>query len=218
MNITIDKSILELQPNTKLAIIEASVKFSKRSNELKSEMEDFANSFRSQHKIEDIAKIQEIADTRKAYRSLGKEPARYRVSSESLLRRIVQAKSLYYINNIVDCNNYISIKTGHAVCCFDKSKVQGNVSFKIAAQGTTYKGIGKDELNIEYLPVFTDINGAFGSPTSDSQRTMITENTKDIIFVIVNFSKIQHLHEHIQMAENYLVKYCDAQITSKVIV
>ncbi|MCF8231187.1 MAG: hypothetical protein K9J27_03280 [Bacteroidales bacterium] len=66
--------------------------------------------------IEDIASLQPVKDTRQAYKALGKKPARYRVSSEALHRRIIQGKGLYFINNVVDITNLVSIRSGYGIC------------------------------------------------------------------------------------------------------
>lgn len=56
-----------------------------------------------------ISEVAPVAAARKAYRALGKDPGRYRVSSEALLRRIRQGKGLYRINTVVDTNNLVSL-------------------------------------------------------------------------------------------------------------
>lgn len=212
MNIKIDQNLTDKHPFVKLASLTAKVKFQNLNIDLKNELQLFATEFLSTHKIEDIAQSPAINDTRKAYRAFGKQPARYRVSSEALLRRIVQGKGLYFINNIVDVNNLVSVKSKHAVCCFDADKIQGEVSFKIAESGAVYQGIGKGVLNIENLPVFADDLGAFGSPTSDSQRTMVTDKTENILFVIVSFSETDNLEFELKEAQVLLERYCQAEI------
>ncbi|MCL3779458.1 hypothetical protein EMN47_03555 [Prolixibacteraceae bacterium JC049] len=217
--IKITSTIHQLYPSTALGIIEANVSIQKKNNELINKMEEFATQFKSNNAIEAIAQIPAINDTRSAYRAFGKEPARYRVSSEALLRRIVQGKGLYYINNVVDVNNLVSIESGHGICCFDRTKIEGDdILFTIADEGETYKGIGKGELNISKLPVFKDEKGSFGSPTSDSQRTMITDSTSKILFIIVSFSGNRHLDHNCQKAKDYLQTYCNAEITNYYIV
>jgi DNA/RNA-binding domain of Phe-tRNA-synthetase-like protein len=42
-------------------------------------------------------------------------------------------------------------------------------------------------LNLEGLPVFCDAAGPHGSPTSDSERTMVTLETKKVIAIIISF-------------------------------
>ena len=48
--------------------------------------------------------------------------------------------------------------------------------------------IGKELINIANLPVLTDSIGSFGSPTSDSERAMITNNVNKILICIYSFS------------------------------
>jgi DNA/RNA-binding domain of Phe-tRNA-synthetase-like protein len=69
--------------------------------------------------------------------------------------------------------------------------------FRAGRAGETYKGIGKYELNLEGLPVFTDALGTFGSPTSDSEQTMVTAAAKKILLVIISFGGPQGLERWI---------------------
>lgn len=156
--------------------------------------------------IEDIARLPQVHATREAYKALGKKPARYRVSSEALHRRIVQGKGLYFINNVVDINNLISIKSGCGICLYDTDKIRGDIVFRIAGTGETYRGIGKYDLNLEKLPVFSDDLGAFGTPTSDSERTMITSSTKNVLFVMVSFQN-DSLNPWLDQAEDLIRKF-----------
>jgi DNA/RNA-binding domain of Phe-tRNA-synthetase-like protein len=62
----------------------------------------------------------QITSWRKAYRSLGVKPSKYRASIESMLRRVVRGDSLPSINTLVDIGNIISLRYlipagGHAV-------------------------------------------------------------------------------------------------------
>ena len=149
---------------------------------------------------------------------MGKEPSRYRVSSEALIRRILQGKGLYRINNVVDTNNLISIETGYSVGSYDLENLHGNINFRIGNIGEKYQGIGKEMINIENLPVFADDFGAYGSPTSDSTRAMITEKSKDILTVLISFNGIEELEKSIDIAKKYLTKYADAEDMRSIIV
>lgn len=192
----------------------------KSSNKLLIENLDSAcENFASNHKVEDIAKLQVIADSRKAYRTLGKDPARYRLSSEALLRRIVKEKGIYKINNIVDINNLLSITSYYSICAFDISKLQAPITFTIGTKEDEYYGIGRGLLNIENLPVFEDQLGKFGSPTSDSDRVKITNETRSISMNIISFSGTSDLEIQLNKLKEYLIKFAEAQnIKHKVIV
>jgi DNA/RNA-binding domain of Phe-tRNA-synthetase-like protein len=52
------------------------------------------------------------------------------------------------------------------------------------AAGEKYEGIGKQTWHLEGRPVLADPAGPFGSPISDSTRSMITESAKQIMIVI----------------------------------
>ena len=168
--------------------------------------------------LENLTEQTNIKTSRKAYKSLGKEPSRYRVSSEALIRRILQGKGLYKINNIVDTNNLISIETGYSVGSYDLQKLQGNINFRIGKDGESYKGIGKEMINIERLPVFADDIGAYGSPTSDSTRAMITEKSKEMLTVVISFNGIKGLEESIDLAKRYLIQFANAENISSIII
>lgn len=105
-----------------------------------------------------------------------------------MLRRIANKKGLYRVNNVVDVNNIMSITTGYSIGSYDMDKLQGNIYFDKAG-ACTYKGIGKELVNIENLPVLTDDIGFFGNPTSDSERSMVKEGRHQIMTVIYSFSK-----------------------------
>jgi len=132
------------------------------------------------------------------------------LSSEALLRRIVKGSDLYYINNVVDQLNLVSISTGYSIGGYDADKIEGNVEFGIGRLNEPYIGIGRGELNIEGLPVFRDLKGAFGTPTSDSERTMVTEKTKKFLMVIIGFGANEKLNEASKMAVSLLKEFAGA--------
>jgi DNA/RNA-binding domain of Phe-tRNA-synthetase-like protein len=135
----------------------------------------------------------QVEATRAAYKALGKDPARYRNSAEALLRRVVGGKGLPEINAVVDVINLVSVESRLPVGLYDLGHVVGEIVFRAGKSGETYKGIGKYDLNLEGLPVFADTVGPHGSATSDSERTMVTPATKEILAVIVAFSGSENL-------------------------
>jgi DNA/RNA-binding domain of Phe-tRNA-synthetase-like protein len=128
-----------------------------------------------------------ILATRAGYKALGKDPARYRGSAEALLRRIIAGKGLPRINNLVDVINLVSAESRLPIGLYDLAHVEGPIEFRAGRSGETYKGIGKYDLNLEGLPVFADGKGPHGSPTSDSERTMVTDATTRVLAIIVSF-------------------------------
>ena len=77
-------------------------------------------------------------------------------------------------------------------------------------EGETYKGIGKEEINIEYLPVLADEKGAIGSSTSDSERAMITDSAKEVLTLIYSFSRNEDLEKALEYGKKYMEQYAKA--------
>ena len=81
----------------------------------------------------------------------------------------------------------------------------------IGKKDEQYKGIGKEQINIENLPVLTDSIGSFGSPTSDSERAMITSNASEILMCIYSFSGKTDIDEYLKYGKEILEKYANAK-------
>src|SRR6266478_7611562 len=76
-----------------------------------------------------------ILATRAGYKALGKDPARYRGSAEALLRRLVSAKGLPRINNVVDVINLASVESRLPIGLYDLASVEGAVEFRAGRAG-----------------------------------------------------------------------------------
>lgn len=133
------------------------------------------------------AEIDGVAAARRAYRAMGKDPTRYRVSSEALIRRVVQGKGLTSINNVVDVNNLISLRSHCPVGSYRLDALMPSVEFRPGREGETYRAIARGPLNLADLPVFADGSGPFGSPTSDSERSMIRPGSGRVLLLVIDF-------------------------------
>lgn len=207
--IGISESLKSEIPNLKLGLISAEVIYEKLNTDLWEVIDKEIERIKT-IPIEMIKEIHQIHSSRDAYKSLGKEPARYRLSAEALHRRIINGKGIYQINNIVDVINLASVKTGYSIGGYDSNKIKGNVLFDIGKANEEYEAIGRGKLNIDSLPVFRDETGAFGSPTSDSLRTMISEKTKNILLIVVNFGGHENFHKDLLLITQLLKEYCNA--------
>jgi DNA/RNA-binding domain of Phe-tRNA-synthetase-like protein len=160
----------------------------------------------------------QVETTRAAYRALGKDPARYRNSAEALLRRVVGGKGLPQINAVVDVINLVSVESRLPVGLYDLGHVTGEIVFRAGRAGETYKGIGKYDLNLEGLPLFADTVGPHGSATSDSERTMVTATTKEILAIIVSFGGAENLERWTQRLGALLQQYAaGAEIATSIV-
>jgi DNA/RNA-binding domain of Phe-tRNA-synthetase-like protein len=94
---------------------------------------------------------------------------------------------------------------------YDLGHVTGEIVFRAGRAGETYKGIGKYDLNLEGLPLFSDNAGPHGSATSDSERTMVTAETKEILAVIISFGGADGLERWAQRMSTLLTQHATAQ-------
>jgi DNA/RNA-binding domain of Phe-tRNA-synthetase-like protein len=211
INIKISQNLKSKWKNIAIGSIQAEIIVKPSCQELTNKLDEACIDFSAKHEVEDISKLNIIADSRKAYKALGKDPARYRLSSEALLRRIVKDKGIYKINNIVDINNLLSITSFYSICAFDISKLQPPIEFTIGTKEDEYYGIGRGLLNIENLPVFEDQLGKFGSPTSDSERVKVTDSTTHISMNIISFSGMAELDSQLNLLKEYLIQFAKAK-------
>jgi DNA/RNA-binding domain of Phe-tRNA-synthetase-like protein len=158
---------------------------------------------------ESIRLVTGISMGKKAYRQLGKDPNRYRLSAEALMRRVLKGKGLNSISSVVDALNLVSLRTGITIGGFDYSQIRGNVSLGIGSFGEEFLAIGRGPLNVEKLPVYRDESGAIGSPTSDSVRTQITLATNQVLMLITGFYGKNGIEEAFLQLNELLVKFCN---------
>lgn len=211
MELIIDKPIVEACPNMQIGIIRCSVKNSPTSEELWDELQDECLRIKNSYELLEINKRPAISATRKLYKALGKDPNRYRVSSEALCRRIIRGINIYRINTLVDLINLASIHSGYAIGGFDADKIEGNkLTLRAGRADDKFEGIGRGFLNIEGLPAYFDNIGGIGTPTSDEERTKMTLETSHIHININAFNEEIPMPEMMDWTISLLKKYADA--------
>ena len=210
MIITISDAVRAAAPGLALGVVEATVSVRPEDAGLRAELTAAAQKAEKELAGTDLAQAPQIQALRRLYRGLGKDPARYRGASEALLRRILQGKGLYFVNTVVDINNLVSIATRQALGAYDLDRIHGDVVFRAGSASESYQGIGRGDLNLEGLPVFSDTNGPFGSPTSDSERTKITLGSKRIALVIIACNGRDKLEAETNWTSDLLRRYAEA--------
>lgn len=210
MQIKISEEVKKLVPSCALGVIVYKAEIEKASDELTEYFNSVTGKIESKYETKDIAEMPHIRPTRAAYKSLGKDPHSYRSAAEQMLRRIILKKGLYHVNNAVDINNIISVTSGYSIGSYDTEQLKGDVTLCRAPEGTHYKGIGKDsyEYNVEFLPALFDDDGCFGNPSSDSQRTMLKNGEREVLFIFYAFDGKDGLDFRIDETERLLSKYC----------
>jgi DNA/RNA-binding domain of Phe-tRNA-synthetase-like protein len=119
------------------------------------------------------------------YKRVGIDPTKTRPSSEALLRRIGKGDSLPRINSMVDVCNWCSLEFQLPYGLYDLAHVEGDtVEMRLGDDGESYAGIRKDAVHVGGRICVADVQGAFGNPTSDSARTMVTTATTRALVVV----------------------------------
>lgn len=182
------------------------------SETLWQKMDALISDFKTNNSIDSIKGNKVIRATRSAYKSLGKDPNRYRPSAESLCRRIMRDIPLYRINTLVDIINYVSIATGYSIGGFDADKISGTeLMLGVGQESEPYESIGRGLLNIEGLPVYRDALGGVGTPTSDNERTKIDLETKHTLIVFNGYSGEEGINEAVKLMDDLLIEFVSAR-------
>jgi DNA/RNA-binding domain of Phe-tRNA-synthetase-like protein len=172
-------------PGVKLGVVEADDAVVTLVNaDLAQEMDAVCERLRKELTVERVAEVEAVRAVRAMFREWGVDPVRYRPSSEAMLRRVVKGKGLYWISNVVDANNLGSIEAAWPYGCYNRALLTPPIVFRPGLPGETYEGIGKQTWHLEGRPALADAKGAFGSPISDSTRTMVDEAARQILAVI----------------------------------
>ena len=213
MKIIVSDEIASACPVFVGACVEADVVNTPYCEELWQEINAMGDRFRETLTTELLKELSSIAATRRVYRACGKDPSRYRPASEALIRRMLQGKTLYQIDTLVDLVNLASIAYGYSIGGFDADKIVGDtLTLGIGREGEPYEGIGRGMINIHGLPVYRDAEGGVGTPTSDNERTKIDIHTRRLLVLINGYDGNEaRVAENARYILDLLHRYCQSQ-------
>ena len=212
MNIIVSNEIETVCPGFVGACVEANVVNTTFSESLWNDIKEMGERYRQELTTDSLKEMSGIAATRRVYKACGKDPSRYRPASESLIRRMLQGKNLYQIDTLVDLINLASIAYGYSIGGFDADKFVGDtITLGVGKEGEPYEGIGRGMINIQGLPVYRDLQGGVGTPTSDHERTKISLDTKHLVVLINGYDgKEERVIENARFIQNLLRKYAQS--------
>lgn len=211
LKVNVDKRILDACPQLKIGMIQADVVNTETSDELWNELQKEADEIKEKYELLAINQRPAVAATRKLYKSLGKDPGRYRVASEALCRRIIRGLGLYRLTTLIDVVNLVSVKSGYAISGLDFNQIVGDtLTLGVGEPEELYNGIGRGPLNIENMPVYRDAVGGIATPTSDEERTKFTIDTTTVQININGFGPEMDMDDAVQLMVSLLKKYANA--------
>ncbi|HET8679597.1 MAG TPA: phenylalanine--tRNA ligase beta subunit-related protein [bacterium] len=197
------------------AVVEASgVTVVEHDPVLWTEIEAVTARLRATHAGREPAQIQELRPARDLYHRIGVDPTKLRPSSEALLRRVLRGDPLPRINSLVDLNNLCSLEFLLPIGLHDLAQVVGDMVLRLGTAGEGYDAIGKGRYSVEDRLTAADDLGPCGSPTSDSQRTMIRLTTRRCLMIVYapNGYDRTGLEAHAATAAARITRYAGGEI------
>jgi lysyl-tRNA synthetase class 2 len=137
---------------------------------------------------ETLSRLSKIASWRRAYSTFGAKPKKYKSSVESLYRMILSGIDLRHINPIVDIYNYISIKHMVPVGGDDISRVEGDITLRLASGGERFRPLNSE--SVEYAKegevIYVDDVEVLCRRWNwrECDKTKMTGETKEAILVV----------------------------------
>ena len=214
MKITIKKEVSNILPLFNIHAFTMDVKV-EDSTIIDEKIKELEKSINEKYSLEQVLQIPSIKNARDSYKKLGKDPSRYRLACESLFRRLVKGNGLYRVSNVVDAGNVLSIELAKSTAVLDYDKLQGGIHIRIGTNDDIYYGIGRGLINVSNIPLYVDEVSPFGSPTSDTERTSITDSTTKILLMVICFDELdKDIIEEISL--NIFKKYAYAKNIEKI--
>ena len=210
-DIRIDDDILSRWPECRLGWLSYEAEPVENDAAVWERLEAFLPELKGRLENTPLADMPNLGESRRGYKACGKDPGRWRVSSEALYRRVRQGRELYRINSVVDVNNLVSLETGFSLGSYDRDHLKGELVLRRGLPGESYAGIGKDAVELENMPLLSDEAGAVGSPSSDSTRAMVTMKSRRFLTVIYSFSSREEVEKALALASSRFEELAGAQ-------
>jgi DNA/RNA-binding domain of Phe-tRNA-synthetase-like protein len=215
MRVIIDQKVRKDFPELMvLATVIGDLKIVREDPLLESLKDEIAREIRSKYDVESLKYVPSVRAYRDFFWNIGIDPTKSRPAAEALIRRILLGNQLPKINTFVDALNLASAKSGVAIGSFDADRIVGElIAIRYAVKGELFHGIGMDK-SITLCGrevVLSDDAGLIAIyPYRDSERTKITETTRNalLIFCGVPGVGLDMLQEAMNLAVNLITKFC----------
>ena len=185
LEIQVSSQITTLIPHFKLGIIEyKGITVGNSPQMLKGRLQLFQESIFFDLEGKSVTDLPGIQEWRQLFKRTGKDPNRYRHSAEALYRRVQKQNYLASTQSAIDVNNFFSLQYQVPIGIYDMEKLQGAVTIRIGEENEEYLGLNGRANSLNHLIISSDELGPFGSPYVDSNRSPVTELTKNALQII----------------------------------
>jgi DNA/RNA-binding domain of Phe-tRNA-synthetase-like protein len=191
LEIQISSELLNLIPDFKIGIIEyKNITVADSPQMLKGRLQMFQESINFELEDKNVTELPGIQEWRNIFKQTGKDPNRYRPSVEALYRRVKKQNFLPSVQSAIDVNNFFSLQYQVPIGIYDCEKLSGPITVRVGQEKEDYLGLNGRINSLEHLIISSDDNGPFGSPFVDSERSPVTESTKNALQIIYIRSSI----------------------------
>ena len=120
------------------------------------------------------------------------------------------------VNLAVDVCNLCSLEHQLPLGLYDREVVRGTLHVRVGRENESYPGIRKQRVHLAGRLLLADDEGPFGAPTSDSTRTAVSPETRQLLVVLFCPIEraVQHLSTTLEHIAERLTRFCDASIVS----
>lgn len=145
-------------------------------------IEDTIKSLRERFKDKELSKDETVIKIRKLFHQCGCDPTKYRPSFEALARRILKGENFPRINPQVDFCNILSLKWNVPCCICDLSKLEFPLKFRKGKEEEEFLSL-RGTFSLKNKPLIEDKISPFSTPITDSIRTKVEFETKNLLFL-----------------------------------
>jgi len=204
----------------KVGIIELSGLNINSSDLAYKQIQALAMDYHEQYKNTSVSLIPGIQTARDFFRAIGIDPTKRRPSSEALLRRALNKKGFFKVNNLVDAANLCSLQFLLPICAYDADKIEGGTQIRRGLENDNYLALTGKELNLEGRYVIADSRGPFGSPITDSVRTAVSQSTTSCVICIFAPNQLPDsiMTQYMTKAAEKIIELCRGKCTQRQII
>lgn len=137
--------------------------------------------------LDDVKNEPLFRSYRDLYWTFGMDPTKLRVSSEALLRRILNGLNLWRVSNLVDVANLASAYHKIPIGLIDVDTVDGDLQVRVAKKGEEFIRIGGKKIHCRGREIVLADDKkivCFGYATHDSEMTKVTVSTNQVYVLL----------------------------------
>ncbi|MBD3407638.1 MAG: hypothetical protein GF411_16090 [Candidatus Lokiarchaeota archaeon] len=195
------------------------VSVSKSTSEFEVYEQQVFQEIRNRTTLDELRDDEIFRSYRDLYWTHGMDPTKLRVSSEALVRRIVNGHNLWRVSNLVDTANLASAYHSLPVGLIDTSSLSGDLQVRIARKDEVFERIGGKKITCrgrEIVLADDEKIVCFGFATHDSHPTRVTMDSTNVLLLIYGAPLVsrEQMNSAMKITQDMINKWIDCTISS----